>query len=83
MNNDTIATLRKDILMSNPYYRQQELQRILDIQNYFTQKRHAVTNGCLPTILINTKDGNIEYIYPDYVNEALDYINQIEQIYLN
>ena len=73
--------LREAVLMSNPYYRRNELDRLLKLQEYFTDLKCKILGSVCPKILINTKKQTTEYIYPDYINKAIKTVNEIEENY--
>jgi hypothetical protein len=73
--------IKQSFILSNPYLRRLQDERIKEIQNYFNNLRSKIISSCLPNIL--TKENNdIEYIYPEYINEGIKYINDIEKDYL-
>ena len=73
--------IKQSFILSNPYLRRLQDERINEIQNYFNNLRSKIISSCLPNILIK-ENNDIEYIYPEYVNEGLKYINDIEKDYL-
>ena len=79
MNN--YQTIKQSFILSNPYLRRSQDERIIEIQNYFNNLRSKIISSCLPNILIK-ENNEIEYIYPEYVNEGIKYINDIEKDYL-
>ena len=74
--------IKQSLILSNPYLRRLQDERILKIQNYFNNLRSKIISSCLPNILIK-ENNDIEYIYPEYINEAIKSINDIEKDYLN
>lgn len=79
MNNT--QEIKQSFILSNPYLKRLQDERILKIQNYFNNLRSKVISSCLPNILIK-ENNDIEYIYPEYINEAIKSINDIEKDYL-
>ena len=73
--------IKQSFILSNPYLRRLQDERINEIQNYFNNLRSKIISSCLPNILIK-ENNDIEYIYPEYVNEGIKYINDIEKDYL-
>jgi hypothetical protein len=73
--------IKQSFILSNPYLRRLQDERIKEIQNYFNNLRSKIISSCLPNILIK-ENNDIEYIYPEYVNEGIKYINDIEKDYL-
>ncbi len=76
-----IQKIKQAFILSNPYLRRLQDERIIEIQNYFNNVRSKIISSCLPNILIK-ENNDIEYIYPEYVNEGIKYINNIEKDYL-
>jgi len=73
--------IKQSFILSNPYLRRLQDERIKEIQNYFCNLRSKIISSCLPNILIK-ENNDIEYIYPEYVNEGIKHINDIEKDYL-
>ena len=73
--------IKQSFILSNPYLRRLQDERIMEIQNYFNTLRSKIISSCLPNILIK-ENNDIEYIYPEYVNKGIKYINDIEKDYL-
>lgn len=73
--------IKQSFILSNPYLRRLQDERIIEIQNYFNNLRTKIISSCLPNILIK-ENNDIEYIYPEYVNKGIKYINDIEKDYL-
>ncbi len=76
-----IQKIKQAFILSNPYLRRLQDERIIEIQNYFNNVRSKIISSCLPNILIK-ENNDIEYIYPEYINEGIKYINDIEKDYL-
>lgn len=76
-----IQKIKQSFILSNPYLRRLQDERIMEIQNYFNNLRSKIILSCLSNILIK-ENNDIEYIYPEYVNEGIKYINDIERNYL-
>ena len=74
-------TIKQSFILSNPYLRKLQDKSIIEIQNYYNNLRSKIISSCLPNILIK-ENNEIEYIYPEYINESLKYINDIEKYYL-
>ena len=74
-------TIKQSFIQSNPYLRRLQDKNIIEIQNYYNNLRSKIISSCLPNILIN-ENNEIEYSYPEYINESLKYINDIEKYYL-
>lgn len=73
--------IKQSFILSNSYLKRLQDERIIEIQNYFNNLRSKIISSCLPNILIK-ENNDIEYIYPEYVNEGIKYINDIEKDYL-
>ena len=73
--------IKQAFILSNPYLKNLQDERIIEIQNYFNNLRSKIISFCLPNILIK-ENNEIEYIYPEYINEGIKYINNIEKDYL-
>lgn len=73
--------IKQSFILSNPYLRRLQDERIIEIQNYFNNLRSKIISSCLPNIFIK-ENNDIEYIYPEYVNEGIKHINDIEKDYL-
>ena len=74
--------LKEAVLMSNPYYRRNELDRLSKLQEYFTNLKSKILGLVYPKILIDTKEQITQYIYPEYINKAIETVNEIEENYL-
>lgn len=73
--------IKQAFILSNPYLKRLQDERIIEIKNYFNNLRSKIISFCLPNILIK-ENNEIEYIYPEYINEGIKYINNIEKDYL-
>ena len=73
--------IKRDFILSNPYLMRLKEEKIIELQNYFNNLRSKIMLSCLPNILIK-ENNEIEYIYPEYINEEIKYINDIEKDYL-
>ena len=73
--------IKQSFILYNPYLRRLHDERIIEIQNYFNNLRSKIISSCLPNILIK-ENNEIEYIYPEYINEGIKYINDTEKDYL-
>lgn len=76
-----IQKIKQSFILSNRHLRRLQDERIIEIQNYFNNLRSKIISSCLHNILIK-ENNDIEYIYPEYVNEGIKYINDIEKDYL-
>lgn len=71
---------KQEFLLSHPYYRVKEEERIGKIKEYFTNLRYKIFAPCIPSIYVH--NGEIDWVYPEYIQKAFNYINDIERLYL-
>ena len=72
---------KKEFLMNIPYYRYMEEKRISEIHQYFSNLRYEILSKCLPNIVIK-ENNELEYIYPENINNIIKEINKLEESYL-
>lgn len=73
--------IKQSFILSNLYLKRLQDKSIIEIQNYYNNLRSKIISYYLPNIIIK-ENNEIEYIYPEYINESIKYINDIEKYYL-